>query len=49
MPNTHVLGAAEAMSAACIRLQFAILLIRTAKRLSDRAEVIIRHYERRAR
>ena len=47
MPNTPVPAAGEAMSAACrvIRLKFAVLLLRTARKLSDCADAIIRHYE----
>ena len=49
MPNTSVPAAGEAMPAACrvIRLRFALLLLRTANRLSDRAKRIIEHYEAR--
>jgi hypothetical protein len=43
MPNTHVPAAGGAMPALCrvIRLKAAILMLRTARRLSDRAERII--------
>ena len=47
MPNTHVPAPGGAMPAFCrvIRLRFALLLLRTANRLSDRAGRIIRQYE----
>ena len=49
MPNTHVPAPGGAMPAACrvIRLRFALCLLRAANRLSERAERIIKQYERR--
>jgi hypothetical protein len=48
MPNTTVPAAGEAMSVACrvIRLKSAIWMLRTARKLSDRAERIISFYSR---
>jgi hypothetical protein len=47
MPNTTVPAAGGAMPALCriIRLRLAILMLRTARRLSDHAERIIRSFE----
>lgn len=49
MRNTHVPAPGGAMPAACrvIRLRFALLLLRTANQLSDRAERIIKSEEAR--
>ena len=50
MPNTTVPAAGGAMSAACrvIRLKLAIWMLRTARKLSDRAAIIIHDEEDRA-
>ena len=50
MPNTHVPAPGGAMPAFCrvIRLRFALLLLRTANRLSDRAAGIIKREEARS-
>ncbi|BCH01820.1 hypothetical protein MesoLj131b_38190 [Mesorhizobium sp. 131-2-5] len=49
MPNTHVPAPGGAMPAICriFRLRLALLMLRTANRLSDRAERIIKSYEGR--
>ncbi|MGX5846918.1 hypothetical protein ACWGTO_07550 [Mesorhizobium sp. PL10] len=50
MPNTPVPAAGGAMPALCrvIRLRFALMLLRTARKLSDRAERIIKSFEGRS-
>ncbi|BCH01267.1 hypothetical protein MesoLj131b_32660 [Mesorhizobium sp. 131-2-5] len=50
MPNTHVPAPGGAMPAICriFRLRLALLMLRTANRLSDRAERIIKSYEGRS-
>ncbi len=47
MPNTPVPAVGGALPALCrvIRLRFALLLLRTANRCSDRAMRIIERYE----
>lgn len=49
MPNTHVPAAGGAMPAICriFRLRLALLLLRTANRLSDCAKRIIDDFEAR--
>ena len=51
MPNTLVPAAGGAMSAACqvIRLKLAIWMLRTARKLSDRAAHIIHDEEKEVR